>query len=89
MKKLVPDPPPYKIINTPFFSIHSDITPPDAIAHASALMRGVAETIDEHCRIHAGEPGLNMLANAMHAAQSARALAEHALSRLNIDQERA
>ncbi|AXM97580.1 hypothetical protein ACU5P1_24185 [Pseudomonas plecoglossicida] len=34
MKKIVPDPPRQKILNTPFFSIHSDITPPDALVYA-------------------------------------------------------
>ncbi|MDZ3994874.1 hypothetical protein [Pseudomonas sp. Teo4] len=86
MKKIVPDPP-RRIINTPYFSIHSDITPHDALAHASELMRGVAETIDEHCRIHAGEPGLNMLTNAAHATESARALAEHALTRISTSKQ--
>ncbi|WP_060508349.1 hypothetical protein [Pseudomonas sp. NBRC 111124] len=33
------------------------------------LVRGVIEAIDEHCRAHAGEPGLNMLGNAMHASE--------------------
>jgi hypothetical protein len=55
------------------------------LAHACELIPGVSETIDEHCRIHAGEPGLNMLTNAAHAADSARALAEHALARLNTE----
>ncbi|MDF0732815.1 hypothetical protein P0Y43_19175 [Pseudomonas entomophila] len=82
MKKLVPDPPRLKLITNPYFSIHSDLTPPDALAHASELMRGVAETLDEHCRAYAGVPGLHMLANAAHAAETAQALVEHALQRL-------
>lgn len=86
MKKTVPDPP-RRILNFPFFSIHSGITPPDALAHASELMHGVAETIDEHCRLHAGEPGLNMLSTAAHAAESARALAEHALARISTTKQ--
>lgn len=39
MKKIVPDPP-RRILDFPFFSIHSGIIPPDALAHASELMRG-------------------------------------------------
>ncbi|SUD66397.1 Uncharacterised protein [Pseudomonas putida] len=31
MKKIVPDPP-RPLISTPYFTIHSDISPPDAIA---------------------------------------------------------
>ncbi|OCT32874.1 hypothetical protein [Pseudomonas putida] len=82
MKKIVPDPPRLKLINTPYFSIHADLIPPDALAHASELLRGVSETLDEHCRSMAGTSGLNMLANAAHAAETARALIEHALKRM-------
>ncbi len=82
MKKIVPDPPRLKLINTPYFSIYADLIPPNALAHASELLRGVSETLDEHCRFMAGTPGLNMLANAAHAAETARALIEHALKRM-------
>jgi hypothetical protein len=81
MKKLVPDPP-FKLITHPYFSIHSDLIPPDALALASELMRGVAQTIDEHCRSLANEQGAGMLSNASHSAEMARALVEHALNRL-------
>ncbi|NWC78772.1 hypothetical protein HX798_00555 [Pseudomonas putida] len=49
MKKIVPDPPSRKPVTTPFFTVQSDMYPPDALAHASELLRGVIETIDEHC----------------------------------------
>ncbi|WP_251962186.1 hypothetical protein [Pseudomonas sp. Marseille-Q5299] len=49
MKKIVPDPPSRKSVTTPFFTVQSDMYPPDALAHASELLRGVIETIDEHC----------------------------------------
>lgn len=81
MKKIVPDPP-TKIIATPYFSIHSDMIPPDALAHASELLRGVEDILDEYCRNHAGDPGLNMLANAMHSTEMGRVLVEHALAKL-------
>ena len=81
MKKIVPDPP-RPLITTPYFSIHSDISPIDAIAHALELMRVVAETIDNHCRDHAGKPGLHLLVNAAHAADSACVLVQHAKRRL-------
>ena len=87
MKKIVPDPPRRKPITTPFFTVQSDMYPPDALAHVSELLRGVIETIDEHCRAHAGEPGLNILGNAAHATDSARVLAEHALARISADKE--
>jgi len=57
MKKLVPDPP-LRPINTPFFTPESDIYPPLALAHVIELLRGVIETLDEHCRSHAGDAGL-------------------------------
>ncbi|MCI0911757.1 hypothetical protein [Pseudomonas putida] len=82
MKKIVPDPPRSKLLTNPYFSIHTDMPPPDALAHASELLRGIAETIDEHCRTHAGEPGLCMLSNAEHACETSRALIEHALTGL-------
>lgn len=51
-------------------------------------MRVVAETLDNHCRDNAGVPGLNLLANAAHAADSACVLAEHAKRRLEDAQEK-
>jgi len=82
MKKIVPDPP-RPLITTPYFSIHRDISPTVAIAHALELMRVVAQTLDNHCREHAGSPGLNLLANATHAADSACVLVAHAKRRLS------
>jgi hypothetical protein len=82
MKKIVPDPP-RCLIQTPYFSVHSDISPEDAIIHGAELIRGVAETIDEHCRVHAGEPGLNTLANAAFAAESALILFQHAVASMS------
>ena len=82
MKKIVPDPHSRKPVTTPFFTVQSDMYPPDALAHASELLRGVIETIDEHCRARAGEPGLNMLSNAMHASEIAHSLVEHVHARL-------
>lgn len=84
MIKIVPDPP----RATPYFSIHSDMPPTDALAHASELLRGVAETIDEHCRTHSGESGLSMLGNAAHASETSRALIEHALTSLHTKKAR-
>ncbi len=81
MKKVVPDPP-SKLITTPYFSIHSDMIPPDALAHASELLRGVEDSLDEYLRRHAGEPGLNTLANALHSTEMARVLVEHALAKI-------
>jgi len=50
MKKIVPDPPPYttprKIITRPYFTIHSDLTPPDSLAYASELLRGIFKTTE-------------------------------------------
>ncbi|MDZ3995162.1 hypothetical protein [Pseudomonas sp. Teo4] len=82
MKKIVPDPPHRTPVTTPFFTVQSDMYPPDALAHVSELLRGVIETIDEHCRARAGEPGLNMLGNAMHASEIAYSLVEHVQTRL-------
>lgn len=87
MNKIVPDPPRQKILHTPFFSIHSDITPPDALVYAAELLCGMIDTLDEYCHLHAGEPGLNILGNAAHATDSARVLAEHALARINAEKE--
>ncbi|MDD2065611.1 hypothetical protein [Pseudomonas sp. 25571] len=82
MKKIVPDPPRRKPITTPFFTVQSDMYPPHALAHVSELLRGVIETIDDHCRAQASEPGLNMLSNALHASEIARSLVEHVHNRL-------
>ncbi|MEG1039489.1 hypothetical protein [Pseudomonas sp. NUPR-001] len=78
MKKIVPDPPP-SLITTPYFSIHSDLIPPDSLAFASELLHGIRETTEEYCRAHANEPGQGMLVNVLHSAEMARALVEHAL----------
>ncbi|UTL90830.1 hypothetical protein [Pseudomonas fluorescens] len=88
MKKIVPDPP-HLLIQTPYFSVHSDISSEDAITHGAELIRGVAETIDEHCRLHAGEPGLNTLANAAFAAESALILFQHALASMSDEEGQA
>ncbi|MGH8466057.1 MAG: hypothetical protein ACRESP_06195 [Pseudomonas sp.] len=86
MKKIVPDPPlsftPTSLVTTPYFSIHSDLIPPDSLAFASELLRGIQETTDEFCRAHYNEPGQGMLVNVLHSAEMARALVEHALSKL-------
>ncbi|MFJ4157722.1 hypothetical protein ACIPZF_23360 [Pseudomonas sp. NPDC089752] len=85
MKKIVPDPP-RPLITTPYFTIHSDISPTDAMAHACELLRVAVDTLDEHCRAHAGEPGLNLLTNAAQATDSARVLVEHAKRRMKDGQ---
>ncbi|CAG8864672.1 hypothetical protein PS627_01148 [Pseudomonas fluorescens] len=46
MKKIVPDPP-ANLITTPYFSIDSEMIPPDALAHASELLRGAEDTLDQ------------------------------------------
>ncbi|BCJ08922.1 hypothetical protein POF53_02100 [Mitsuaria sp. RG] len=81
MKKIVPDPPPAKSLNRPFFTINDDMPTTEALLHAIQLMRGIEDTIDEYCCALAGEPGLGMLVNAAHNMQMGRALAEHALNR--------
>ncbi|CAI8738103.1 DUF3077 domain-containing protein [Pseudomonas donghuensis] len=81
MKKIVPDPP-NSLITTTYFSIHSDLIPPDSLAYASELLRGIHETTDEFCRAHVNAPGQGMLVNVLHSAEMARALVEHALTKL-------
>ncbi|MEF9898877.1 MAG: hypothetical protein RR736_16360 [Pseudomonas sp.] len=81
MKKIVPDPP-LSLLSSPYFSIHSDLIPPDSLTFASELLRGIHETIDEFCQAHANEPGQGMLVNVLHSAEMARALVEHALCKL-------
>ena len=81
MKKIVPDPP-RTLIATSHFTIHSDLTPPDALAYSSELLRGIHETTDEYCRSHFSEPGQGMLVNVLHSAEMAKALVEHALDKL-------
>lgn len=91
MKKIVPDPPYSDIsrdnITTPYFSIHSDLIPPDSLAFACELLRGIHDTTDEFCRAHANAPGQGMLMNVLHSAEMARALVEHALSKLQAVEE--
>ena len=64
MKKIVPDPPTLKLVDTLHPAIHSDLIPPDALAIASDLLLGISEVIDTHCRGNAGEKGMKMLTNA-------------------------
>ncbi|WP_426809139.1 hypothetical protein ABOC32_24005 [Pseudomonas sp. WOUb67] len=85
MKKLVPDPP-RRPINTPFFTVKSDIYPPVALAHVIELLRGVIETLDEHCRSHACDAGLG---NALHATEIAHSLVTHSHARLFGQKEEA
>ena len=83
MKKRVPDPPRF----LPYFTLQTDLPTPDALAHASQLLRGVSETLDEHCRLHAGDLGLHMLSNAAYAADMARALIEQTMARYDAPLE--
>lgn len=73
MKKIVPNSP-RRPVNTPFFTVKSDIYPLHALAHVIELLRGVIDTLDEHCRTYAGEPGL---CNALHATEIAHSLVAH------------
>ncbi|MDD1963215.1 hypothetical protein NP534_24230 [Pseudomonas sp. 39004] len=82
MKKIVPDPPRLKLFNTLYSSIHPDLIPLDALSVASEMLLGISETVDEYRRIHTGEPGLHMLANVVHCADTAHALIDHALARM-------
>ncbi|MFK0091160.1 hypothetical protein [Pseudomonas sp. NPDC090592] len=82
MNKIVPDPPRLKLFNTLYSSIHPDLIAPDALAVASDMLLGISQALDEYCRANAGEPGMQMLANAGHCADTAHALVEHALVRL-------
>ncbi|HKS13231.1 MAG TPA: hypothetical protein VJS90_09350 [Pseudomonas sp.] len=81
MKKIVPDPP-HHIITTPHYTLHSHLTPHDSLVYASELLRGVYETTDEYCRAHFKEPGQGMLVNVLHCAETAQALIEHALAKM-------
>lgn len=84
MKKLVPDPP--RVVYS-YFCVHPDLLPIDALAHTGELLRGLIETLEEHRRLHAGEPGQNMLANVTHAADMACAMVEHTLVQLSVKRE--
>lgn len=92
MKKIVPDPPlplaDSKTFTTPYFSIHSDLIPSDSLAYASELLRGIHETTDEYCRVHSCESGQGMLVSVLYSTEMARALVEHALTRLQIAGDR-
>lgn len=67
-KKPVPDPPIHLPPKPPFYTIHGETTPLEAIEHAHRLISGVAATIDEHCRLYPREPGIEVLANVIHIA---------------------
>ena len=84
MKKIVPDPPTASVF---YASIQPDLYPPDALAHASELLRGVSATLEQHCRTHTGEPGTHLLINAGHCTDTARGLVEHVFHRLQARQE--
>lgn len=86
MKKIVPDPP-HLLVQNPFITAYSDITPEDALHNAYDLMRGVADTIDEHCRLHAGKRGLPTLASASQAVDAALILFQHAIATANAKED--
>jgi hypothetical protein len=52
------------------------------LAVASEMLLGISEVVGEYCRAHTGEPGVHMLTNAVHSADTAHALIEHALERM-------
>jgi len=75
MKKLVPAPP-AKLSPRPFYTINQDMPSVDALIHALQLMSGIEDTLDEYICANAGEPGINMLVNAVHHVQMTKALTE-------------
>lgn len=87
MKKLVPDPPRQDFTQLSSFSLHSNVTTSEILAHASELLLGVAETIDQHRRAHPYQAGLNMLANAAHTTDASRALIDYAVTCLPANPE--
>jgi len=80
MKKIVPDPP-KTLTSRPFYSINQDMPSVDAVIHALQLMSGIEDTLDEYICANAGEPGINMLVNAVLHLQMTKALAELLLRR--------
>ncbi|CAG8868082.1 hypothetical protein PS627_02845 [Pseudomonas fluorescens] len=92
MKKIVPDPPhstsSRKIITAPHYTLSDNLTPEDSLVIASELLRGVYETTDEYCRSHFEEPGQGMLVNALHSTETAKALIEHALAKMQTGEHR-
>ncbi len=80
MKKLVPDPPCQDSTQRSSFSLHSHVPASEILAHASELLRSVAETIDQHRRAHPYHAGLNMLENAAHTADASRVLIDYAVT---------
>ena len=79
MKKIVPDPP--KLTSQPFYTINPDMPSVDALTHTLQLMSGIEDTLDEYICANAGEPGINMLVNAVHHVQMTKALAKLLLHR--------
>ena len=80
MKKIVPNPP--EILTArPFYTINPDTPSVDALTHTLQLMAGIEDSLDEYICANAGEPGINMLVNAVHHVQMTRALTELLLHR--------
>jgi len=50
------------------------------------LLRGLFETTDGYCYAHGNEPGQGMLVNVLHSAETAKALIEHALAKLQASE---
>lgn len=92
MKKIVPDPPhstsPRKIISTQHYTLNSNLPPEDALVIASELLRGAYETTGEYCRSRFEEPGQGMLVNVLHSTETAKALIEHALAKMQAGEHR-
>ena len=91
MKKIVPDPPhsvaPRTLITTSHYTLHNNLPPQDALVIASELLRGAYETTGEYCRLHFKEPGEGMLVNVLHSTETAKALIEHALAKLQAPEQ--
>lgn len=92
MKKIVPDPPhstsPRKIATAPHYTLNDNLPAEDALVIASELLRGACETTDEYCRSRFEEPGQGMLVNALHSTETAKALIEHALAKMQAGEHR-
>ncbi|MBA1201612.1 hypothetical protein G7009_07530 [Pseudomonas capeferrum] len=77
-------PPPRKIIRAPYLTIHCSLTPSDSLAYASELLSDIFETTDGYR--HANEPRPSMLADVLRSAETAKALIEHALAKLQASE---
>jgi hypothetical protein len=99
MKKLVPDPPAFNLVQTaethfgacdghaPLFAVRAGISAEDALVHAALYLKCASVTAPQALD-YTGEPGLGFAWSTLHSMQMAKALIDAVLDGIESNNQR-